>query len=114
MTVNAITKLVSSARSPNTSNIFRNFEFRPMYLKGQMPPILPEGPAVWREWLSLMGIAASRHDDDHANDQNNLSICIDIAIASRDTVAVHVEVKILSYMHKEGLMHKAMNNVGVS
>lgn len=60
-----------------------------------------------------MGNAGSRHDDDE-NDQNNLSLCIDTAIASRGTVAVHAEVKILSYMHKEGLMHKAMNNIGVS
>ena len=84
-----------------------------MYLEGQKAPILPENPAVWKERFSLMGIAGSRHDDDQ-NDQKNLSICIDQAIASRGTVAVHAEVKILSYMHKEGLMRKAMNNIGVS
>ncbi len=113
MTINAITKLVKLARSPNTSKIFRNFEFRPVYLEGQNAPILPENPAVWKERFHLMGIAGSSHDDDQ-NDQKNLSICIDQAIASRGTVAVHAEVKILSYMHKEGLMRKAMNNIGVS
>lgn len=113
MTINAITKLVKLARSPNTSKIFRNFEFRPVYLEGQKAPILPENPAVWKERFYLMGIAGSRHDDDQ-NEQKNLSICIDQAIASRGTVAVHAEVTILSYMHKEGLMRKAMNNIGVS
>lgn len=68
--------------------IFRSFEFRPVYLRGKNAPILPEDPAVWRERFNFMGIAGSRHGDDE-NDQNNLSICIHTAIASRGTVAVH-------------------------
>lgn len=84
-----------------------------MYLGEQKAPILPENPTIWKERFHLMGIAGSRHDGDQ-NDQKNLSICIDQAIASRGTVAIHAEVKILSYMHKKGLMRKAMNNIGVS
>lgn len=76
-------------------------------------PILSGDPAVWMERFNLMGIVGSRYDDDEI-DQNKLSICIHAAIASRGTVAVHAEIKIFSYMHKEGLMHNAMKNIGVS
>lgn len=100
-------------RSPNTSKIFRNFSFRPVYLKGRIAPTIPDSPAVWKQRFLLMGIAGTRHDDD-PNDQKNLSTCIDQAIASRGSVGVHAEVNILSYMHKEGLMNRAMNNIGVS
>ena len=59
-----------------------------------------------------MGIARLRHDDNHI-DQKKLSICIDHAIAFRGTIAIYVEVKILSYMHKKRLICKAMNNIRV-
>lgn len=113
ITIDAITKLVKLARSPNTSKIFRHFAFRPVYLEGKIAPNLPGNPTLWKQRFYLMGIAGTK-DDDYQNDQNNLSTCIDQAIASRGTVAVHAEVEILSYMHKEGLMRKAMNNNGVS
>lgn len=42
VTINAITKLVNLARSPNISKIFRNFAFRPVYLEGKKAPTLYE------------------------------------------------------------------------
>lgn len=111
--IDAITKLVKLARSPNISKIFRNFAFSSAYLEGKKAPTLPDKPAVWKQRFCSTGMAGSRHDDDQI-DQKILSICIDQAIASRGTVAVLAEVNILSYMHKKGLMSKAMIKIGVN
>lgn len=97
VTIDAIAKLVKLARSPNMNRILEILRSGrctiPRRSKG---PTLPDSPTVWKQRFSLMGIAGTRYDVDQ-NDQKNLSTCIE-----QSRPEAHLEVNILSYLHKEG------------
>lgn len=93
------------ARSLNTSQIFQNFELGQVYFESQDTFILPQNLAIWKKYFYLMDIVKFKYDDNQ-NNQKNLFIYIIQAIAFKSIVAIHIKIKIPSYMYKKRLCKK--------